>query len=187
MTCDHFLQSNCKKSQSITSDHGLPVQILIPLFAFTEGSTKTLNVTWKKIETPIPLSIPSDTRVQGWCPFRMMSILASCLPRPETVFWAWFWRDCVRKGSYKHGHMWASSGRPVVRSPVPEVRNMFPTVHPDQVLPPGGSSSMFTGSCLISMKAWILFFPKSYFQQIQKRVFWKSHNNNNNNNNNNFI
>ena len=31
--------------------------------------------------------------------------------------------------------MWASSWRPIVNSPVPEVRNMFPTVQPDQLGP----------------------------------------------------
>ena len=80
------------------SDHGLQVQIFIPPFAFTEGSIKSPNITWKNT-----IKLPSHYQshqivVQGWCPFWMMLILAPSLPRPETVFWAWFWRDCVCKG-----------------------------------------------------------------------------------------
>ena len=80
------------------SNHGLQVQIFIPPFAFTEGSIKSPNITWKNT-----IKLPSHYQshqivVQGWRPFWMMSILDPSLPRPETVFWAWFWRDCVCKG-----------------------------------------------------------------------------------------
>ena len=77
-------------------NHGLPVQIFIPPFASTEGSTKSINITWKNDHTPC---YPMRYMVQGRCPFWTMSILASSLPRSETFFWAWFWHECVCKGA----------------------------------------------------------------------------------------